>query len=130
MGLNPGWVFGYVPTPQEWANAYASKVDDLGYLYATPGTGATLSSGVRQGGWILKPPGTIATLTVVAPPADFDGQRFTVSLSEGATIDDCTVEAALGQNMDGGALGVFGGPGAVCWIFRLADLTWYRWAGA
>jgi len=125
MGTSPGLVYGQIPTAGEWNGYFIRKLDDLGYVYAQPGTGATLESGIEQGGWILEPPGSIAELTIIAPPGTFDGQRFTVSTTD--TIDELTLEAASGQVWKGGGPYIFAGGGAASWIFRLASLTWYAW---
>lgn len=128
MGTSPGLVFNQIPTTEQWNGYFIRKLDDLAPVFAEPGTGATLESGVEQGGWILKPPGEIATLNIIAPPGTFDRQRFVVSTTE--TIDDLIVVAAGGgDSMEGGAVGVLAAQGVVAWIYRLADNTWYRWMG-
>lgn len=126
MGSTPNWPFGKIPTPQEWAVSQAIKLDDLPVIYTTPGTGSTLESDIGQGAWVLSPPGLIASLTIIAPPGTIEGQRFRVTTTE--DIDSLTVTAPDGQTLLGGNVGVLAANGGVEWRFRLATLTWYRWA--
>lgn len=128
MGSSPNWPFGKVPTPQEWVNSQTIKLDDFPVLYASPGTGTTLESDINQGGWQLSPPsGGIATLSVIAPPCELEGQRFTISTIEEITA--LTVVAASGQNLLRSSVGILPQFGVISWRFRLADLTWYPWSG-
>jgi hypothetical protein len=47
MGSDPGWVYGYVPSPAEWNNQFASKQDDLDLSVATV---AALEAGINAAG--------------------------------------------------------------------------------
>ncbi len=125
MGSTPNFVYGQVPTAQQWGNAFSAKLDDLPAQYASPGTGATLTAAQGQGAWVLSPSGEIANLTVVLPVGTIEGQRFTVTSTQ--TIDNLVVNAAGAQTVTGGAVGVLGGNGGVEWRFRLDTTTWNRW---
>lgn len=46
---NPGWAFGYVPSPAEWNAEFASKVDG----YGGSATGLTAAGVIAQGMWTL-----------------------------------------------------------------------------
>jgi hypothetical protein len=125
MGTTPGWVRGFVPTAQQWSDSFAGKQDDLGYSYAQPVSGNTLTTGTGVGGWILEPAGEIATLTVTAPAGTFDGQLFVISTTR--TIDTFQANPSGGQSMNGGGPFVLAENSAVTWKFRLANSTWYVW---
>lgn len=126
MGLNPGWQTGYIPTAEEWAGAFAAKIDDLGYVFSTPSSGTTLTSVTRQGGWVLDPVAELSSLTIVAPMGEFDRQRFTISTSQ--TIDSLIINPSGGQILKGGGPTILAENGVLSWIYRLANTTWYPWA--
>lgn len=126
MGTSPAWARGFIPTAQEWSDAFSGKADDLGYQYIQPVTGTTLSSPAGQGGWIIDPAGGLAAMTIILPLGGTDGQRFVVSTTQ--TIDALTVQPAGSQSLRGGGPFTLAQNGAVAWIFRLTDATWYPWA--
>ena len=125
MGQNPGWVFGFIPTSQQWNGQWGSKLDDLPVLYASPGSGATLESALGQGGWQLTPPGTLTSLTVVAPTGTFEGQQFRVATTQ--DINNLLVEPAGVQLLNGGTINVLAANGVAVFRFQIATSTWFRW---
>lgn len=122
MGTTPNLVEGQIPTAEQWNSYFGGKLDDLGYVYATP-TGGTLTAVIKQGGFILEPPTELATLAIVAPFGTIDNQRFFVSTTQ--TIDALTVTPAPGQSLMVGGPFVLG-PGGVEWVFVASRQTWYR----
>lgn len=126
MGLSPNFQQGDIPSADTWDGAFIGKLDDLGYGWAQPTSGTTVTSLALQGGWMFEPAVALATLTVVAPPLPFDGEEFVISTT--ANINALTVLAAVGQTLLGGGPLTLGAPGAVKWKFRVANNTWYPWA--
>jgi hypothetical protein len=124
MGSQPGWTRGFVPTATQWNAQFAGKADDLGYSYAQPADGDTLTTAQGSGGWVIDPASDLAALTIDAPAGTFDGQPFVVSVAK--TVSALLVRPSGGQSL------IAGGPivltGATKWLFRLTNATWYPWA--
>lgn len=71
---NPGWPFGYVPTADEWADAFGGKVD-----YPAPldqgGTGSTTSSGAN---YAFQQRRLISATLTSLTPLSFNGIRTAI----------------------------------------------------
>ena len=126
MGLSPGWITGQIPTTAQWDDEWASKADDVGpnYLYQNPLTGATLTAPFQLGAYVIDPAGTLATLTVVAPPEAIDGQLFELSTTQ--AITSLTVEPNAGQGLLGGGPLLLTANSGMGWRYVIAEATWFR----
>jgi hypothetical protein len=93
------------------------------YSFQQPASGATLTAPAFLGAYLLDPAGTLATLTIVLPPAANDGQVFEMSTTQAVTA--LTISPAAGQSVIGGSLSLAANAGA-SWRYRGANNTWYR----
>lgn len=95
---------------------------DKSYSFQTPATGATITIANTCSRLILKPAGTIATLTINMPAAPVDGQVCRISSTQ--TVTTLTM-SGNGNTLDGGlatlAAHAFGE-----WTFVLSQTTWFR----
>lgn len=126
MGTTPGWARGFIPTAQQWSDAFSGKSDDQVCGYATPTSGASLITAPTSGGWILEPASELASLTIPMAVGTFEGQLFTVSTTQ--TIDTFQATPSGGQTLRAPGPYVLAADSAVTWRFRLANSTWYPWA--
>lgn len=97
--------------------------------YAEPSTGNTVVVAATTGKLLLKPSGTLATLTVTLPGAAAAQDGQLVSVSSTQTITALTLNAGSGATVSNtptaltpSATGAYG----YQFVFRKADSTWYR----
>lgn len=93
------------------------------YSYQQPASGATLTATAYLAAYVLDPAATLATLTVVLPPAANDGQFFELSTTQ--AISALTLSPAAGQTVGGGTL-LLAANGGAGWRYVAANSTWYR----
>lgn len=91
--------------------------------YATPTAGSTVTITAGTQDLVLKPAGTLATLTVVLPTTPADGT--TVAISSTQVVTSLTLNAG-GSDTVSGALAAFTANGFAKYIYRAADTNWYR----
>lgn len=95
----------------------------LAYTYNAPltGFGITIANDIEQ--LVLEPAGTLATGTVTLPAAPEDGD--TVGISSTQAITALTISPNAGQTV-ADAPTSFAIGGAVRFLYRAANTTWYR----
>ena len=89
--------------------------------YQTPTTGFsyTVGSGIQV--VLFKPSGTLATGTVTMPLSPSDGMTVTISTTQ--TITALTLSPNTGQSINNAVTTL---SGAVSYLYRAADTSWYR----
>lgn len=104
-------------------NLIAGAAGALAYTYNAPLTGfaITVANDIAQ--LVLEPAGTLATGTVTLPAAPEDGD--TVGISTTQTITALTISPNAGQTV-ADAPTTLGVGGAVRFLYRSANTTWYR----
>ena len=93
------------------------------YSYQTPTSGTTLTAPAYLAAYVLEPAATLASLTIVLPPAANDGDVFEIATT--ATITALTASPVSGQTVKGGSL-MLAANGGIAFRFRAANSTWYR----
>lgn len=124
MGTSPGFIRGQTPSAAQWNDYFAQKADDYLLSRIIPTTGQTYATPISVGTLILDPIGPIATLTITAPAAARDQQKFMISTTQ--VIGALTVQPAVGQNLLGGELETMSANSGAAWQYLLATTTWYR----
>lgn len=107
-----------------------SKVLGGGALnYQAPLTGASITVGANDGKLILKPAGTIATLTVTLPPASALTDQQILQISSTQTVTALTLTPGSGTTINNtptaitpSTTGSFG----YQFIYRAASAEWFR----
>lgn len=114
--MAPVWSdgFNFIRLSQSQAGGTVAKV--------IPSSGGTIDATTQA--LLLVPAGTLATLTVVAPPSPLDGQIFGLSTTQ--SILAFTVNASAGQTLLGGSSSTLTANGGMGWVFYGSDNIWYR----
>lgn len=95
------------------------------YQASTTGFSYTFAAGTQA--LIINPADALATGTITMPASPADG--MTISVVTTKTINALTVNANTGQSIVGGGTLSLGNNQDVCYIYRLADTTWYSFIG-
>lgn len=115
-------------SPQTVAIQLGSLAGGLQSVYATMASGGSIAMSATQGYLQFIQNGTVSTATTVTlPPANINGQRFDVSSN--TTFSSMTFNAPSGYSLTNAPNGITpstSGTYGYSWIFRLADMTWYR----
>lgn len=91
--------------------------------FATPTAGQTVTITAGTQNLILKPAGTLATLTVVMPTTPANGTTVAIASTQIVTT---LTHSAGGSDTLNGALAAFTANGFAKYIYRTADTSWYR----
>lgn len=104
-------------------NLVAGSSGALTYTYNVPLTGFAITVADNIAQLVLEPAGTLASGTVTLPAAPEDGD--TVGISTTQTITALTISPNTGQTI-ADAPTTLGVGGAVRFLYRAANTTWYR----
>ncbi len=104
------------------ASTTLSGIDKV-LQYSAPATGATVTVSAATENLLLKPAGTIATLTVTLPVTPNAGH--TVSLMSSQIVTALTVDPGA-ASIVGAALTALTAGGFARYSYRVADTSWYR----
>ena len=96
------------------------------YQASTTGFSYTFAAGTQA--LIINPADALATGTITMPASPADG--MTISVVTTKTINALTVNANAGQSIVGGGTLSLGNNQDVSYVYRLADTTWYPFAGS
>jgi len=91
--------------------------------YTTPVTGFTSTVANTTGMYIMEPVADLATGTITMPVTPVNKQRVTLSSTQNITA--LTHNPNTGQTLRGAATSLTANT-PVTWVYRQANLTWYR----
>jgi hypothetical protein len=92
------------------------------YDYQTPTTGFSYTFAAGTNVLVMQPAGTLATGTIIMPASPADGMTITISSTQ--VITALTIQGNTGQSIVGQPT-VMNAGGAVTFVYRLSNTTWY-----
>lgn len=112
------------PTTVHLREARDQGEAERGYTYNVPNDGDSITIGTTKRYLILEPAGTLASLTVTFPANGVDGQLTGLSTTQ--TVTTLTLTPNSGQSLGANTPTTLAAGGALSFIYRLANDTWYR----
>lgn len=95
----------------------------IGYEYAGPSSGGTIAASAGKSALLLEPATDLASVTVVLPQGQSDGQQWKVLSSR--NITQVNLIGTAGQLLKVSTISLGANAGAQGFLFRQANNTWY-----